>query len=431
MRKQFIILSLMLLSLATCPANADDAIVFADPLVERICINIWDTNQDGVFSVTEAAAVTDLGIAFNSDASNITSFDELKYFTGLQSIPDRAFYRCFKLKSVTIPEGVTNIGTEAFYFSKSLSSLTIPSSVNSIGERAFYYEIDYQDEEWGLVKSRSLSVDISDFTAWCKIDMADNVFTEIDDRYRKSESWKYVGALQGYTLLVNGTNWADLKIPEDITEIKKNAFAYSKPNAVILHDGITSIGDNAFRFSHASFSGGKGIKYIGDNAFEYSGIPSFEFSEGLTYIGSYAFANSLIQSLVLPTSVETIGNYAFDNCSNLSEIYVFNTEPIVLGMPIGRTRAGVASSVFNGVDKAKAILYVPKGCVEKYRAAEGWDEFLNIVEMESSTGISGLIKNRSVFDVYDMSGRKVRNAVKSLDGLQKGIYIVNGRKVMM
>ena len=75
------------------------------------------------------------------------------------------------------------------------------------------------------------------------------------------------------------------------------------------------------------------------------------------------------------------------------------------------------------------MLYVPKGCVEKYRAAEGWGEFVHIVEMEG-TGINGLINEGNVFDVYDLSGRKVRTAVSSLDGLPKGIYIVNGRKVM-
>ena len=34
------------------------------------------------------------------------------------------------------------------------------------------------------------------------------------------------------------------------------------------------------------------------------------------------------------------------------------------------------------------------------------------------------------FDVYDLSGRKVRHQVTSLDGLPKGIYIVNGKKIM-
>jgi uncharacterized protein YjdB len=34
------------------------------------------------------------------------------------------------------------------------------------------------------------------------------------------------------------------------------------------------------------------------------------------------------------------------------------------------------------------------------------------------------------FDVYDLSGRKVRHQVTSFDGLPNGIYIVNGKKVL-
>jgi uncharacterized protein YjdB len=34
------------------------------------------------------------------------------------------------------------------------------------------------------------------------------------------------------------------------------------------------------------------------------------------------------------------------------------------------------------------------------------------------------------FDVYDLSGHKVRHQVTSLDGLPNGIYIVNGKKVL-
>jgi hypothetical protein len=34
------------------------------------------------------------------------------------------------------------------------------------------------------------------------------------------------------------------------------------------------------------------------------------------------------------------------------------------------------------------------------------------------------------FDVYDLNGRKVKSQVTSLDGLPRGIYIINGKKVM-
>jgi hypothetical protein len=53
------------------------------------------------------------------------------------SIADNAFHECTWLTSITIPASVTSIGLQAFYYCKNLASIEIPSSVTSIGERAF------------------------------------------------------------------------------------------------------------------------------------------------------------------------------------------------------------------------------------------------------------------------------------------------------
>ena len=54
------------------------------------------------------------------------------------NIGDEAFYECFGLTSVTIPNSVTSIGDRAFYSCSRLTSITIPNSVTSIGRSAFY-----------------------------------------------------------------------------------------------------------------------------------------------------------------------------------------------------------------------------------------------------------------------------------------------------
>ena len=51
------------------------------------------------------------------------------------------------------------------------------------------------------------------------------------------------------------------------------------------------------------------------------------------------------------------------------------------------------------------------------------DELTGLKELESPAVVEP-------FDVYDLSGRKVRHQVTSLDGLSDGIYIVNGKKVL-
>ena len=113
-----------------------DYITFADNTAGALCVNDWDTNKDGFLSKSEAASVTNIGTVFRY--SNITSFDELKYFSGLTSIPSNAFYGCRSLTTITIPQNIISIGSSAFYNCSSLISITIPNSVTSIGNKAFY-----------------------------------------------------------------------------------------------------------------------------------------------------------------------------------------------------------------------------------------------------------------------------------------------------
>ncbi len=47
------------------------------------------------------------------------------------------------------------------------------------------------------------------------------------------------------------------------------------------------------------------------------------------------------------------------------------------------------------------------------------------------TGIDGVQVEGEAFDVYNLRGQKVRSNVTNFNGLQKGVYIVNGKKVMI
>ena len=148
-------------------------ITFADANVKAICVANWDTNGDGELSDVEAAAVTDLGTVFKSN-TNITSFDELVYFTGLASIGSYAFLNCSGLTSVAIPNNVISIGDYAF---NNCNGLT--------------------------------SVHISDIAAWCAI----------------SFSHAYSNPLNfAHHLYLNGEEIKDLIIPNSVTSINKFAF---------------------------------------------------------------------------------------------------------------------------------------------------------------------------------------------------------------
>jgi len=110
-------------------------IEFADDYVKYICVDNWDTNLDGELSYSEAAAVTDIGTVFQG--REITSFDELQYFTGLTRIVPEAFSYCRWLTSIKIPNSVIYIFDGAFGECSNLSSIEIPNSVVFIGQSAF------------------------------------------------------------------------------------------------------------------------------------------------------------------------------------------------------------------------------------------------------------------------------------------------------
>ena len=108
-------------------------IIFKDQAAKDICVKQWDTNHDGELSEKEAASVKDL----QGDFSGVRSFDELKYFTGLRTIPDYFFNGCRDLISISFPDGLETFGSAAFLNCSGLSKLVIPKSVKSIGKGAF------------------------------------------------------------------------------------------------------------------------------------------------------------------------------------------------------------------------------------------------------------------------------------------------------
>lgn len=166
-------------------------------------------------------------------------------------------------------------------------------------------------------------------------------------------------------------------------------------------------------------------------------IPESVTYEGKTYpvtsIAAEAFkGNETLEQVSIPQSVESIGKAAFAGCKGLKTIVIYVAEPIDLGaVAAARGAKAEAGSVFEGVDLDECVLFVPVGSVEKYRNADVWKEFKQILPI-TSLGVSTLsVKAMSACDVYDLKGRKVRAGSTSLEGLAKGMYIIGGRKVVI
>ena len=88
----------------------------------------------GLTSVTIPNSVTTIGSHAFDECTGLTS---ITIPNSVTNISDWAFYWCTGLTSVTIPNSVTSIGYAAFSGCSGLTSVTIPNSVKSIGDYAF------------------------------------------------------------------------------------------------------------------------------------------------------------------------------------------------------------------------------------------------------------------------------------------------------
>ena len=108
-----------------------DYIDFADNRAKTLCVYNWDEDEDGEITHAEAAAITDIGQTFRN-SSAMKSFEELRYFTSLTSLPAESFRGCSALSSLYLPAGVTSIGERAFTNCSVLKYLAVLSEAGIV-----------------------------------------------------------------------------------------------------------------------------------------------------------------------------------------------------------------------------------------------------------------------------------------------------------
>lgn len=171
---------------------------------------------------------------------------------------------------------------------------------------------------------------------------------------------------------------------------------------------------------------------IATRAFEdIRGMVSVVIPEGVTSIEEMAFFDcSDLKEVTLPSSLTSISVDAFCECPSITKVTSLITTPFA----IDKWTFGIEDTnypgYFNPVVYNTATLYVPAGTSTLYQATDGWSLFANIEEIDL-TGFEDIVPFvTEPFDIYDLSGCKVRHQVISLDGLPNGIYIVNNKKVL-
>lgn len=418
-------------------------ITFADSRVEKICVDNWDTNGDGKLSEQEAAAVKDLGTVFK-DNTQLVTFYELKYFTGLTAIADesfsgctylnyisipekvtsignRAFYNCANLKEIIIPSGVTSIGSSSFSYCKSLTEVVLPDNITSIGEYAFNscYKLA------SLTLSKNLSV-ISNYAfqncpALMSIDIPEGI-VEIGDNAFGRDGWYSGEIIREQVTIPNsvkkvvspfsGTTVKKLFLGTGITESPKN---YTWGRFEEIH--IPTLA-NWLSLPYGGISETPFRLYINDNEIKNLIIP-----EGTKEIDGSRFANCIsIIDLNIPSSVSSIGSMAFSGCTGLISLKFSGRVKIgqkafsdctgitSILLPNNEQDGDIEMCAFIGCSSLKDVycpiitpisiredyngyalnpfpenastLHVPAVSVDAYKNARGWKKFANIVALQ-------------------------------------------------
>ena len=295
---------------------------------------IWYTSIDGEIVEPNDPAAFNVNIISNTyiDGKGVIKFDG-----DLTEVGYKAFYgcvdcvtNCYNLTSFILPQSVTSICEHAFDGCRNLQSVTISDKVTHIGECAFICCTGLKEfnSKFASEDGRCLIID---------------------------------GVLNSFA----PAGLTEYTIPDGVTEIGEQAFRICGLKNIAIPDSVTTIGNSAFK--------------------DCSSLTSVTIPDSVTTIGNNAFYNcSSLTSVTIGDSVTTIGFATFAFCENLKTVYCKAITPPTTIVNNNGYWYGFAMEDESGIYDIDCTIYVYTECVEAYKSAQGWSEYADRIVAEGS-----------------------------------------------
>ena len=281
-----------------------------------------------------------------------------------------------RLRSVVLPDGMEELGDYAFASSQ-LESIIIPSTVKTIGREVFSYCMLLQ------------SITVEEESKYYAV--RDNALIEVINGNNRLIAYPIGNGVQNYV------------IPEGV-KVVENAFAgCSTLSSVTLSNSVTTLNgsfNSCSQLKSIIYSNPSSLKVIGISTFVACGLEEFVAPESLERLEFDAFVScnrlkkislekskivelfsgftnlSMLEELRLPRTLEYIvASASFENCLSMRRILVYNPNPAVV------------NGEFEGSIYNNTTLFVPRGSLEVYRNAPGWNKFTKIEEFDTSVNV--------------------------------------------